>query len=617
MSSFEMPVRVRLRSSLLSPARSCPDPSPIFAEVWNPERREAVARQLAARPGGEAEFALLSRAVDAHREVWLEAHARACAATRVERSRTEAQLERALACLERDRARLDALLELLASPPREGLDLRRLLLELGDPARCEDGGTSAGQIAAPPQIAKRVAELRVQLDEIALLRSAQPRRASVESRQLVTAACELGFAPLLAEALALDGQIAVQLVELERAQASSREAARLAKSVGDLRLEFRCLRELVGLATEQLEDPARAADLLALMLGSFEQLGRPSDLLAETLVAESELARLRGDLEVAEAQLQRALEQRRAELDDEDVRVQQLELDLANVVAEQGRLDESLALYAGVLDRLRQLFGPRHPELATVGLNQAITLLEQGEPARARAHVAAALEVGREVYGRDSVKLAPLLVVLAQARAGEGDVEGALAAAREAQPLERRLPLDDRERGYALELEAALLVTLERYDEALEVHEQIEAELGPTLDDYDRIALEQSIGWLLCRVEGCRGARPRVEAVLAAGEERTVLFAQLGLAELELNEREPERARARLESVVPRLERIPAFAGKQEALAEAQFLLLRCALARGADARELGELVARVRAHAPLPTYIDSVLDEVERQIEP
>jgi tetratricopeptide (TPR) repeat protein/predicted Ser/Thr protein kinase len=552
-------------------APTCPDPRPIYDEVWTPTRRAALAEILSARPGGAADFAQLERSVETHRRNWIAAHQLSCTATRIEHAQTEIQLELASACLERERVRLDGLLELVSSQASDELDTRQLLLELGDPRRCIDASALAERVAAPPQLAERVAKLHEHLDEVALLRRAQPRRASIESQALVGEARELGFDPLLAEALALDGKVAAMVLDHPRAQARLREAAQLAKAIGDARLEFGCLREFVALTSEQLADPERSADLLALMLGNFEQLGRPSDLLAETLVAQSELARLRGELDAAESFLRRAIEQRRLDLDESDLRVEQLEIDLANVVADQGRLGTAITLYEQLLDQLRRKLGPRHPEIATVQTALAITLVEAGEPGQARAPIEQALDIRREVYGPASAKLAPLLIVLAQVETAEGQFDAALAATREAWPLERRLARDDSDRGNSLRIEGALLTALERYQEALDVHLLLEREVE-RLDARDRLALEQSIGWLLCRVDRCAEARTRFEAVLRGDEREFGLLAQIGLVEVELATGEPERACVRLESTIVQLEQQPSFALRPEVLAEARQL---------------------------------------------
>jgi len=494
-----------------------------------------------------------------------------------------------------------------------------LLVELQDPRRCADATLLAQQVAPPAELRARLDDLREQIDSVALLANSQPRSASDKAIRLVAEARELGFTPALAEALALDAKIATRLFEHQRALVSTREAARLAKAIGDTRLEFHCLRSLVELTTKQLDDPERAADLLALMLGSFEQLGRPLDLLAEALFAESELAYLREDFASAELLRRRALEQRRAELDESDLRIDHVEIALANVLAEQGRLDEAVDIYEALLTRLRAMLGPIHPEVATVEFNLALTALESNAPALARKHVERALTIQRQVYGSDSAKIAPALVVLAQARAAEDDLEGALAAAREAWPLEQQLDPHNGERGNSLRFEAQLLNALERFDEALVFHEHLEAELGPGLSAAERAMINHTIGWLLCRVGEHERARFRFGAGQHSDNADVAARAQLGLAEVEFAANDLPQAAARLARALEQIERLAPGPLRDEPLGEARLLQLRLAAARGASAEEINERIEQVRrtySTVTMPAFVSDGLRKFGAQPE-
>jgi serine/threonine protein kinase/tetratricopeptide (TPR) repeat protein len=509
---------------------ACPDSAAAFVTVWSADRQTAMTKLL----GSEADR--LRRAIDSHRDAWLDTHTSACRSARIEQLLSERQLELAYACLERDRAQVDALLDIVESSPGPELDLRRLLQELDDPRQCADATWLASHDSTPAEIAPRVAELGQRIDQIALVLRVEPATAAEPAATVVDEARRLAFAPILAEALALDGEVALVLLEQTRASASLREATRIARATSNTRLEFACLRRLVLLTTAQYEDPERAGDLLALMLGSFESLGQPADLLVETLLAQSELTQLRGDLAETERLLRRAIDHLQGQESPDDVGLEDVQLRLANVFAAQGRTAEMIGTYEALLTRLRDNRGPRHPSVATIEFNLAHSLIEIGDPDRALEYAEQALRHQRDVYGTESPKSAPALILLAQAKAGTGDLDGAIAAANEAWLLERKLARGNSERGNSLRLQAALLDVLGRYDDALAVWLLIESELRATMLPIEQAMTDHSIGWLLCRVGDFERARGRFERAIGSGQVDVRPYAELGLAEVDLAE---------------------------------------------------------------------------------
>lgn len=595
--------------SLLPPtepaAPICPDSAAAFATVWNAERQLAMPELL----GSEAE--LLRRAIDRHRDAWLDTHASACRSTRVEQLLSERQLELAYACLERGRAQVDSLLDIVESSAGPELDLRRLLQELDDPRQCADGAWLASHDSTPAEIAPHVAELGQRIDQIALVLRVEPAAADGPAAAVVEEARRLAFAPTLAEALALDGEVSLALLEQERASASLREAMQIARATGDTRLEFDCLRQLVRLTTTQFDDPERAADLVALMLGIFELLGQPADLFVETLLAQSEVAALRGDLQDTEQLLSRALEQLPVQNDGDDLRREDVQLRLANVFAAQGRPAEMIGTYEALLTRLRDSLGPRHPSVATIEFNLAHSLIEIGDPERALEYVERALRHQRDAYGTESPKSAPALILLAQAKAGTGDVDGAVAAAREAWLLEQKLASGNSERGNSLRLQAALLDVLGRYQEALDVWLLIEKELRTSMPPIEQAMTDHSIGWLLCRVGHFERARSRFERAIQSGQFEVRPFAELGLAEVELAAGRVREAHARVVDLVAEFERLPVSEPTLAALAEAKFIRLQCMAKRGATTAQLSDGARQVRqaySESIIPVYIEAQL---------
>src|SRR5690606_12012183 len=242
------------------------------------------------------------------------------------------------------------------------------------------------------------------------------------------------------------------------------------------------------------------------------------------------------------------------------------------------------------------------------------TLLDAGEVQRAREHAERALAVQRAAYGADSVRIAPALVVVAQARAATGEIEAALDAAREAWRLEQQLAAEDSERGNSLRFEAALLDGLGRYPVALAATELLVTEIGPNVSPIERAMHEHTAGWLMCRVDRCAEAGPRFRQSLASGHQQTRLYARLGLAQVALARGQVDEAQAELDDLRPALEQLAPAEGRAEALAELEFLALRCASTRGDDHDQLRARLEQVElayADIDVPVYVEQALTEL------
>src|SRR5690606_13457457 len=132
---------------------------------------------------------------------------------------------------------------------------------IGDVTACNDGLALARRSPLPPDRATREAIAQVE-QELSLARASiaagKPRAGLPVAERAVTRARELGYAPLLAAALAVAGDAHVALEQGARARPLFEEAALAAEAGGDDLLRFECEAALVRILGYQLELDAEA-----------------------------------------------------------------------------------------------------------------------------------------------------------------------------------------------------------------------------------------------------------------------------------------------------------------------------------------------------------------------
>jgi hypothetical protein len=114
----------------------------------------------------------------------------------------------------------------------------------------------------------------------------------------------------------------------------------------------------------------------------------------------------------------------------------------------------------------------------------------------------------------------------------------------------------------------------------------------------------------MCRVGRCAEAADRFETALLGDDYRLSLFANVGLANVELSLGEPRRAKARLEHILPKLEGLPTEDLNRQGIAEARMLLARASAALGEHER-VPALLSQARAEFEVLAVPQALLDEL------
>ncbi|MBL9100768.1 MAG: serine/threonine protein kinase [Myxococcales bacterium] len=428
-------------------AAPCADAEAPAAALWTAERRAAVhAALLAVSPAAGAEIssrldARLDRHVaalgDMSRETCL-SHQRGELSTNL--------FERALACQDRRRRELDALLTLLAGA--DGDVAARALAAvdgLRDLAACRDSAALLAAVAPPdPAIAAAVGELDAALDRARALRLAG-RYAAADAAivPLVADAEALAYPPSLAEARTERGVVASELDRDAAAAEDLAAAAALAESVGadELRLAAMTawLRAIGRASTAadvaRVDAPLLARvdalgvlepHVLALVERRGERLQKPHGL---ALLAAGEAWLERERLDRAHDRLSAAADIFAALGEAAAPELGETLNDLAMIASAERRYTEAHGHYQRAREILEQALGPHHPNLAFVAHNEARLFDKQGDFVAARTRYTAALALWDTFYGPDHPNTVTAVSHLARVSERLGDLDAAVAHA--------------------------------------------------------------------------------------------------------------------------------------------------------------------------------------------
>jgi predicted Ser/Thr protein kinase len=209
----------------------CDDGDAQLAQVWNPADRSAALERIATLSRYGASLGpQLARALDGHASSWVRA-ARAACLDRHRRSETDTTSDRRTICLRRSSDALAAVRELMRRTDGASLfEVPRAVQAIPDPAACSDAAALASDVAPPPPaLADTVAVVRSQVIHARVLVGAgRYPQAAADAADAVTAARRLGYEPVLAEALLVQGHAEMNLADRAAAVPTLTEATRLA-----------------------------------------------------------------------------------------------------------------------------------------------------------------------------------------------------------------------------------------------------------------------------------------------------------------------------------------------------------------------------------------------------
>ena len=364
-------------------------------DAWGVAPRQALATRLggADDPYLAAAGPAITLRLDDYAAAWGRAQVTSCRAIRAG-AQSPALHDRRVACLARARAAFATAVEVLATAAPATLPDAVVALDaLPDVEACVDPRNLFDRIAPPPAaIAAQVTTVEAALARAEVLARAAHPAAEAEAIAVLGDARAVGYAPLVARALVLEGRIRMEQHPRDAALAPLTEAVELAISVGDDPLAIESLaRQLWVVGTGADADPASALasrSLIEALAGRLGEDGAFARALLHNNVGGIELAR--GDRAAARAALERALVEARHLRGVHAIELASIPANLALLVEEPER---RAALFAESIQRLTAALGADHPRTLDQHVKQAMVT---SDPEAARR----LLEPTCAAYGR-------------------------------------------------------------------------------------------------------------------------------------------------------------------------------------------------------------------------
>ena len=413
-----------------------------MAGIWDPARAEAVRRAFDATGKSYAAdaFTHVRRALDAFARDWIGMYTEACQATQLRGEQSAEVLDLRMACLKERSQDLRALTDLLSSPDGEAV-ARSVNAATGLPpvSLCADVRTLRAVVPVPanPETRQKVEALRQRIADLkALYISARYVDGARRLGDLVAQARAIGYEPLLAEALQIEGA-------LDKWTRPHDEATRV---LDEAMLHAEASRHDRVLAETAIDE-----------LGLFVLDRRFDDMDRFAPRARATVARLGGDARLeswidtavaagydirkryveALALERRALALKIQALGPDHWDVALTRGNMAEALHRLGRDSEALEENAKTIESLRRAFGGAHLDLALHLSNRGEIHLALRRPVEAVDDFTRALAIWQDELPPGHLYLSYALTGLGRARLAVGTPAAAIA------PLEQALQIRD------------------------------------------------------------------------------------------------------------------------------------------------------------------------------
>jgi eukaryotic-like serine/threonine-protein kinase len=345
--------------------------------VWNPERAVAISSAFGAvdKPYTADVLRQVERRLGEYADAWARQRRDACEATRVRGEQSEELLDRRMGCLDDRLAELDALAEQFVHADQQIVERAvDAMGKLGELRRCESAALLRQRIEPPPsELASAVADVRHELARVAMITASGKYKDALGAVEpLVERAREIGYAPLIAEALVRRGSVQTVAGELVAGEATENEALLLAEATGhDLaELESRvALASVVGMLLARFEEGRVHARFAAAVA---QRMGSDAGHVGTVAMVEGLVEYRAGNNADAEAHLQRSLAEREVLYGPMHADVAAVLVNLGAVQVGLGRLGDARRSFERALLIEQEVLGPHHPVTATVLHNLAL-----------------------------------------------------------------------------------------------------------------------------------------------------------------------------------------------------------------------------------------------------
>jgi serine/threonine protein kinase/tetratricopeptide (TPR) repeat protein len=454
----------------------CAGAAAAFAETYDDADREAIASRFAAHQALETSELLLP-ALDRWADDWRGQWRDTCEATQVRAEQSTEMFDRRMACLERHRRRMDALVGLLREADGELLlDALSSLERVGSPGDCARESLLGGvPLPSDPEQRAEVDRLAAELDAAgALLAVGKPQEAEARLAKVEADVAAAGWDPLQTELKWLHGWTLGQRREFEASEQALTEAAERAIAIGDDRLAIEALLAQADYGTEWEPRARESLRLIGVAEALAQRLGSPPALLVQIELTRGRVQHLDGKWQPSLAAAERALEYAKQAEPEPGLLTADAEHAIASALYRMGRyrdglphVDRAIALWTATLGanngrlgkayNIKALYamglgdheeavatlqahlrfsearnGPEHLNVSDVLVNLGAAQQRAGRPAEARKIVERALAIREREVGPDNVYVGHTRANLANILRDLGMLDEALAEAERA-----------------------------------------------------------------------------------------------------------------------------------------------------------------------------------------
>jgi len=381
--------------------------------IWDaPTKAKIQTAYLATKlPFADKAYAALAPALDHYAQAWVGMSTDSCQATRVRRDQTEEVLTLRQACLDQQLVELAALTKLLAEPNQLVIvKAAGVVEELDRVSRCANVQALRAPTAPPPEVVPKLTEIRQLFAEAkADVITSRGFPAGVAADKAVALAKAVGFPPILAEAMTVQGGVQ-RANNNEAAGATLTDAAWLAEAAQRDDLVARTSIALANLAIEaQPPRPREARVWLGLGMAAAHRVGLDRSFESDFKLVEAVLDAQDGNVTAAVAAGEASFAASEKEYGKDSGVLFGHEILFAGTLARGLQYAKAAPHYEHALQVRAQLVGEAYPEVALTLSNLAVCYHFMGELDKARATFAKALALREKLFGATSPVLVPTL----------------------------------------------------------------------------------------------------------------------------------------------------------------------------------------------------------------
>ncbi len=423
------------------PVRDCNDRAALLGDAWDDAARQRVRTAVLATGVSYAADTLLhlEAGLDAWADEWMDIAQQACDADGAPLS--EGMRDAQALCLDHRRRSLSALIEVLATA--DALAVERSVGAVANlPAvrSCGDVAYLAATTPPPgdPQLAAAVETARGQLDTARALELAgRFAEGLVIAEPTLAEARELGYGPLVGDALTRVGFLADDLGRYDLAEARLREGYAEAMASADDEVAATAATHLTYVVGHQLARHDDGLEWGFLATAVVRRLGVGGRGEAKLLNNIGAIHQLRGEYDRSLEHHLRALGILEQTLGPDDVEVARVVNNLGLVYRLQGNYPASLEHHRRALGVRERALGPDHPAVASALVAMGATYFESGDREMALVQTRRALAVRERALGPDHPDVAAVLANLGNMLERRGEYDEALVVLERALAIER------------------------------------------------------------------------------------------------------------------------------------------------------------------------------------